>query len=378
MSVETTIRANWDAFVRLLEERAPGDHVVGAGVVLVRDGRIVHRHEYGLADRDRGEPVTERTIFHYASITKTLTAIAVLQLRDRGRLTLDDRVTDYLPELRRIHDPYGAIDRITIRMLLSHSAGFQDPTWPYTEGKPWQPFEPTSWDQLVAMMPYQELIFEPGTRYGYSNPAFIYLARIIEALTGDPWAVYVQKNIFSPLGMTRSYFGTTPYYLAADRSASYTVVRDAVEGDVVRDNGREFDTGITTPNGGWNAPLDDVATYLAFLTGATHADPATRGLFDTVLSRSSLEEMWTPLHPTVVEGGRVVESMGLSFYIREGRRGKVVGHPGFQAGFLAFMYLNTETGTGIAGAFNTNDASHPEYRSPAYQAVLDAAIELVG
>ena len=91
-------------------------------------------------------------------------------------------------------------------MLLSHTAGFQNGTWPYGNGKPWEPFEPTTWNQLVAMMPYQQLRFKPGSRYGYSNPGFIYLARVIEQITGDPWDAYVQKNIFAPLELSRSYF----------------------------------------------------------------------------------------------------------------------------------------------------------------------------
>ncbi len=122
-----------------------------------------------------------------------------MQLRDRGKLSLDDRIVRWVPELRTMHDPYGMMDSITIRMLLSHTAGFQNGTWPYGNDKPWEPFEPTTWNQLVAMMPYQELLFRPGSRYGYSNPAFIYLARVIEQVTGDPWDAYVQKNIFAPL-----------------------------------------------------------------------------------------------------------------------------------------------------------------------------------
>ncbi len=74
-------------------------------------------------------------------------------LRDHGLLSLDDPVTRWVPELRQIHDTFGAIDAITIRMLLGHSAGFQNPTWPYAEGRPWEPFEPTRWEQLVAMIP---------------------------------------------------------------------------------------------------------------------------------------------------------------------------------------------------------------------------------
>ena len=106
-----------------------------------------------------------------------------MQLRDRGLLTLDDKVTSYIPELRQVHNRFGSMDAITIRMLLSHTAGFQDPTWPYKAGKSWEPFEPTRWEQLVSMMPYQEIDFRPGSQFGYSNPAFIYLARIIERLT---------------------------------------------------------------------------------------------------------------------------------------------------------------------------------------------------
>ena len=215
-----------------------------------------------------------------------------MQLRDRGLLTLDDKVTRWVPELREIHDPYGMIDSITIRMLLSHSAGFQNPTWPWGNGEPWEPFEPTTWNQLVAMMPYEQLLFKPGSKYSYSNPGFIYLARIIEKMTGDPWQSYVQKNLLSPLGLDRSYFGSTPYYLAADRSHNYYVRHDSTtKRDSMIDNGADFDPGITIPNGGWNSPLDDLATYLAFLTNSPGGRlPKER--YDVILKRSTLEEMW--------------------------------------------------------------------------------------
>src|SRR6185437_1433135 len=161
--------AAWRGFANLFDSAAHSDSIVGAAVLLMRDGRVVAHHEYGWADRARGQRVTENTIFHYGSITKQLTAISIMQLRDRGKLTLDDRVTSYIPELRQVHDPYGSMDSITIRMLMSHSAGFQNPTWPYKQGLPWEPFEPTTWSQLVAMMPYQELYFKPGSKYSYSN-----------------------------------------------------------------------------------------------------------------------------------------------------------------------------------------------------------------
>jgi CubicO group peptidase (beta-lactamase class C family) len=365
--------AQWTAFTKMFDTASDSDRIVGAGVVLVRDGHLVAHHEHGYADREHGVPITQLSIYHYGSITKTLTAIAIMQLRDRGRLSLDDRITSYIPELRLVHDPFGSMDDITLRMLLSHSAGFQDPTWPYKQGKPWEPFEPTTWNQLVAMMPYQEIAFEPGSHYSYSNPAFIYLARVIEQLSGDPWETYVQKNIFNPLGLTRSYFGVTPYYLAAERSHNYTRRKDSSGLEVVADNGADFDPGITMPNGGWNAPLGDLAIYLAYLTNATHGNAETERLYDTVLKHKTLTEMWQPLHP--VNGD---ESMGLSFFgVRRGKT-TLVGHTGWQAGFLAFFYLNPATGVGIVAAFNTDsDLPDSGQSSSAFERIRNKALELI-
>ncbi|HEY1588625.1 MAG TPA: serine hydrolase domain-containing protein [Rhodanobacter sp.] len=370
--------AQWRSFTQSFDSLAGADGIVGGAIVVVRDGRLVAHHEFGLADRDRGVPITPQTIYHYGSITKTLTAIAIMQLRGRGRLTLDDRITGYVPELRRVHDPFGSMDVITLRMLMSHSAGFQDPTWPYKQGKPWEPFEPTTWNQLVAMMPYQEVAFAPGSRYSYSNPGFIYLARVIEQLSGDPWEVYVQKNIFNPLGMTRSYFAATPYYLAADRSHNYTRRRDEGGREVTVDNGTDFDPGITIPNGGWNAPLADLVSYVAFLTNATHGDAATQRLYDTVLPHSTLTEMWQPLYKTPQDGSEVDEdSVGLSFFsVRRGQT-TFIGHTGNQAGFRAFMFLNPDTGAAVVAAFNT-DSDLPSDEHPSkYQRIRDAALQLI-
>src|SRR6185436_4218189 len=106
--------------------------------------------------------------------------------------------------------------------------------------------------------------------------------------TGDPYEVYIQKNIWTPLGLSQSYFGVTPYHLARWRSNNYTVTRDSAGAERVVANGRDFDPGITIPNGGWNAPLGDLMKYTAFLTNAFNGDQKLQRLFDTVLSRKSL------------------------------------------------------------------------------------------
>ncbi|HEY7471665.1 MAG TPA: serine hydrolase [Gemmatimonadota bacterium] len=367
----------WGAFVRDFDAYVEAGGIVGASVLVVRDGRVVARRDVGFADRDAGRRVDENTIFHYGSITKTLTAIAVLQLRDRGLLSLDDPVTRWVPELRAVSDPYGSPDAITLHMLLSHTAGLQNPTWPWDEGEPWEPFEPTTWNQLVAMMPYQRLRFEPGTRYSYSNPAFIYLARVVELISGDPWEAYVQKNIFAPLGLSRSYFGNTPYYLAGDRSHNYELRADGASGRrTAVDEGADFDPGITIPNGGWNAPLDDVARYAVFLTGSP-PDAESSRRYDLVLKRATLEEMWEPVMSVAEDGtGTAWSDVGLSFFIdrRSGRR--VIGHTGSQANFRAFLSFDPEKRVAFLMVFNTSVDDGPDPGARELDALLASALRL--
>ena len=216
----------------------------------------------GFADRESGRKTNGATIWHWASITKTFTAIAIMQLRDRKRLALDDPIIKYVPEVAEAHNPFGPMSQVTIRHLLSHSSGFRSGTWPWGGDKPWHPFEPTKWSQLVAMMPYTDIQFAPGSKYQYSNPGYVFLGETIERLAGEDFEVYMQKNVLSPLGMTHSYYDVTPYHLIGDRSNNYYVT----EGKTVA-NGLDFDTGITTSNGGLNAPLSDMARYVGFLLG---------------------------------------------------------------------------------------------------------------
>jgi CubicO group peptidase (beta-lactamase class C family) len=368
--------ARWAAFTSAFDGYAQADGVVGGHVEVLQAGRVLARHAYGRGDLGAAGAPAEDAVYHWASITKTLTAIAILQLRDRGRLTLDDPIVRYVPELRQVHDGFGPIDDVTLRMLLSHSAGFQNPTWPYGNGRPWEPFEPTRWDQLVAMMPYQELGFRPGSRFGYSNPAFIYLARVIEALTGDPWAVYVQKNIWTPLGLTESFVGRSPYHLAGRRARSYSVRADS--GGAVRTeaNPPEFDPGITIPNGGWNAPVADLIKYLAFLTHADHGDSALAARYDGVLRHATLEEMWRPVVPLGAAGGPD-EAFGLSFYLyRRGDR-TIVGHTGEQSGFRTFFFLDPASTTAVVGVLNTTNEARPEASASGWAALTRGAVELV-
>jgi len=346
--------AAWKDVAGYFHEGLAQEGVIGGTLWFLRGDSVLAREYHGAADAATGRKVDANTIFHWASITKTFTGIAIMQLRDRGRLSLDDPIVKYVPELMAVSNPHGPMEAITIRQLMSHSAGFRNPTWPWGGSQPWHPYEPTAWSQLVAMMPYTQILFPPGSRYSYSNPGIIFLGRVIEKLSGDDFEVYIDKNIFRPLAMSKSYFDLTPYHLLADRSNNYEVKEGRPEA-----NGLDFDTGITTSNGGLNAPLTDMARYFAFLLGR---GPGARGPLE-VLKRSSLEEMWRPVLPTSGEASG--DSIGLSFFIDHAGDARLIGHTGSQRGFRAFFYLHPETGTAVVAAFNTAAAderpgNHPD------------------
>jgi CubicO group peptidase (beta-lactamase class C family) len=342
----------WNETRSFYEGTLKTEGIVGSGLVLVRGDSILGQDFYGLADIETSRAVDANTIFHWASITKTFTAIAIMQLRDRGLLNLDDPIVKYVPELREVSDTFGTIDDVTIRHLLSHSAGFRNPTWPWGGDKPWHPFEPTRWAQVVAMLPYTEILFKPGSKFSYSNPGFIFLGRVIESLSGDDFEVYMEKNVLRPLGMRSSYFDRTPYHLLRYRSNNYTVRNGAPVA-----NGLDFDTGITVSNGGLNAPLADMAKYLRFLLNAPETEDA-----GYVLTRSSLEEMWQ-----AQVGGASQDSptgsVGLSYFILQQGDVRVIGHTGSQAAFRSFFYLHPESRSAIIAVFNTDAAGNAQHPS---------------
>lgn len=325
--------------------------IVGSSFMLIQDGQVIAQEFYGLANQEKQQPVDENTIYHWASITKTFTGIAIMQLRDRGLLKLDDPIIKYVPDLKAVHNPFGQMSDITIKHLMTHSAGFRGATWPWGGDKDWQPHEPAEWSQLVAMMPYTEILFKPGSKFSYSNLGIIFLGRVIEQLSGDSFEVYVDKNIFKPLEMYRSYFDTTPYHLLKNRSASYWLK----EGKLTAAR-FDVDTGITVSNGGLNAPLPDMVKYIGFLTG----DVRRQATFDQVLKRSSLEEMFQPQIPVapteVVEpaGQNRKDAMGLTFFIEDNFNQHFIGHSGGQNGFVSHFYLRPDTRMAYIVAFNTH------------------------
>jgi CubicO group peptidase (beta-lactamase class C family) len=334
----------WTKVLRVYRQRVQDAGIVGSSLTFVRNGAVVQTGFEGFQDLATKTPVDQNTIFHWASITKTMTGVAIMQLRDRGLLSLDDPAVKYVPELRQVHNPYGDISQVTIRQLMSHSAGFRAGTWPWGGDEPWHPFEPTRWEQVVAMFPYTQILFKPGTKYSYSNPGVIFLGRIIELFSGDDYEVYITKNIFMPLGMTKSFFDRAPYHLTAHRSHSYSRTDSGLE-----ERRFDFDTGITVSNGGLNAPLPDMARWLTFMIDGN----------ETILKRSSLLEMSAPqIRAVDGEGGSGDDvQAGLSCFVERHHGVDLIGHSGDQNGFISHLYVHRPTRSGYIVSFNTDAAS---------------------
>jgi len=325
--------------------------IIGSSFAFVHDGKPLVLDFRGAANHEKGQNVDRDTAWHWASITKTFTAIAIMQLRDHGLLRLDDPAVKYVPELRQVHNPYGPIEAITIRQLMTHSAGFRSPTWPWGGDQPWHPFEPPEWAQVAAMLPYTEVLFPPGSRHSYSNLGYVFLGQIIERLTNDDYEVYIDKNILKPLRMYASYFDRAPYFLLAHRAAGYYK-----SGSEVTAAPFDFDSGITVSNSGLNAPFPDMLNYLGFLLG----DPGGNALYDQVLKRNSLEEMFQkqlPLSSTDPSQGIPSPGhdwVGLGFFLHEQNGRLYIGHGGQQGGFISHFYIDPVGRSASLIAFNTD------------------------
>ena len=347
-----------DGFYSYYDEALGRYKIAGSSFAFIRDNKVVGRKVFGMAHVGDRRKVDDDTIFHWASITKTLTGVAIMRLRDRGEIKLSDPVTKYVPELRKVHNEFGSMDEITIAQLMSHSAGFRAGTWPWGGDEKWHPAEPKDWASLVAMMPYTKIEFRPGSKYSYSNPGIVFLGRVIEVVSGEDFEVYMDKNVLRPLGMYASYYDTTPPHLLKHRSHSYWISRDGKTTD-----GRfDMDTGITVSNGGLNAPIPDMIKYMNFLIG----DPKRRAEYDVVLKRASLEEMFKPVievlgQPANGQGRR--DHMGLLFFIEDNFDQHFIGHSGTQNGFRTHIFIDPATRSGYIVAFNTwtyGTATDPE------------------
>ncbi|MDP5130327.1 MAG: beta-lactamase family protein [Paraglaciecola sp.] len=187
----------------------------GLAVAVVKDGELVYSKGVGLANLEYGIPITPDTVFEVASISKQFTAFSILLLADEGRLSIDDEITKYLPELSDLGH------KITLRHLLHHSSGLRQ-QGVLLELAGWQSDDIATQAQALKLLSMQkDLNFTPGEMFEYSNSGYFLLAEIVSRVSGQSFAEFTQNRIFKPLGMTNSAFPANYRAVIKNKAYSY-------------------------------------------------------------------------------------------------------------------------------------------------------------
>ena len=220
---------NMERFDEALLELMDKYDIPGGAVAVVKDGRLVLARGYGVGDVDSGEPVQPDSLFRIASISKPITAVAILWLVESGDLDLDDRAFDILNDYEALErdDADPRIREVTVRQLLQHSGGWDrdksfDAMWiaGRVERELGVP-KPVSCADIITFMLKKSLDFDPGARYSYSNLGYCILGRIIEEVSGQPYEEYVRNQLLLPIGIARMRIGGTLPDDRADGEVSY-------------------------------------------------------------------------------------------------------------------------------------------------------------
>jgi CubicO group peptidase (beta-lactamase class C family) len=174
-----------------MDEKALSDHFNGV-VLVAKDGKAIFQKGYGFADKEAGIANQTDTEFRIASLTKSFTAVSILQLEEQGKLRTTDPISKYIADF-----PDG--DKITIHTLLTHSSGVKD------HAKLTDTTKPITLPALIELMKKQKLSFTPGSQYKYSNTGYMILAYIVEKVSGQSYGEYYKEHIFKPAGMHHTY-----------------------------------------------------------------------------------------------------------------------------------------------------------------------------
>ena len=279
----------------------------GAAVIVVKDGKVVYRHGYGRATLEYDVPITPSTVFHVASVSKQFTACAILLLEHRGKLSLDDDIRKYLPEV----PDFGKT--IKIRHLLTHTSGLRD-QWELLAMAGWRLDDVITREHILKMVRHQrELNFDPGAEYLYCNTGFTLLGVIVERISGQSLREFADDNIFVPLGMSSTHFHDDHETIVKNRAYSYYP-----EGDGFKSSPLNYaNVGATS----LFTTADDMAKWIANFDTPRVGDAAL------------IAEMQQP--GTLNNGKKISYAFGLDTGQYKGL--KTVAHGGSDAGYRSFV-----------------------------------------
>jgi len=319
------------------EEQVAYHGVPGLAIGVVHGGGLVWAGGYGAADLETGAPVTPDTTFRLGSVSKLFTATAILQLRDAGRLRLDDPVARLLPWFS-IRTRFAEAGPITIEHLLTHTSGLpREGPFPY-----WTTHDFPTIEELKEALPRLAALSPPGEAYRYSNLGLALLGQIVEAASGEPWASYVGRHLLAPLGMTRSSAHPSAEQIAG-LARAYT--RKFPDGS--RRIMEFYETRAIAPAAAVVSSAADLARFAAFhLSGEAPAGEAP-------LAEATRKEMRRPhfVYPSW-SGGR-----GLGFAISRRDGVTQVSHGGWIGGHRADFLLLPDRDLAVVALTNADDAS---------------------
>jgi CubicO group peptidase (beta-lactamase class C family) len=284
-----------------------GPSTPGVAVIVIRDGVVLQKAAYGMADLEHGVPAETDTSFRLASFSKQFTAMAIMMLAEQGRLDYDDPVTRFLPELARFGDA------LTIRHLLTHTGGLPDYYDVMVEVTGIE--RPLTRNALDAYAVWGEPLFAPGERWEYSNPGYELLALIVERASGERFGDFVERRIFAPLGMKNSVVMDERSPTLAKRALGYRKVDAGYELD--DDDPLNFIIG----SGGVYSTVEDLY----------HWDQALYG--EQLVSAATLARAFSPVR--LNSGETYPYGFGWSLEDHLGRHR--VSHGGSWVGFRTFI-----------------------------------------
>jgi CubicO group peptidase (beta-lactamase class C family) len=334
-SKHTSFQAAISRFEAQLAQDVAEDGVgsISAGVVVGNE--VFWSKGFGWADIEQQIPADEETIYRTGSISKSFTAVLMMQMIEKGLFKLDDPVENYFPEINELREKPEDVSPITFRHLASHTAGItREPKLKGAASGPISRWE----DKILASIPNTYYKSLPGEKYSYSNIGFGMLGLAVSRAAGEPFMDLVRGHIFEPLGMTISFFILTAEHMP-HLSMGYVMRKDGtVDADppAREHSGR----GYKVPNGGIYSTVGDLAKFVAAMTGTSSVK---------IFSEETRKEMLKQQTP---EGrGRY----GLGFSISLDEEGfRTVGHGGSVAGYNATMVFDPESKIGVIAYRNYN------------------------